>query len=1708
MTRSTAVHSNGFNFLSFMQNNVDVRTGQYTVAIELPSLTGNCLVGPGLPVRLAYNALNDLDSGYGKGWNLSLSQYIPRTGALSLHTGENFTVNEFDNGQVARIREKKLDTFHFHKDDEHNYRVVHRTGLVEHLKVLGSGSEQVALPWRVYAPSGHWIELQYQTLLTHACLASIIDASGVHLLAVDYVLDTLYRMHLHPGAGPDGGPLATYEVRMNDRLVDQVLLPGIENEHGQIDKAAWLFTYEASPATQNLTCLKTVTTPTGAVETITYDDAGMQMPQGAPVNKLPRVKAHVVDPGFGQPVMRTEYTYSAENFLGAHSGLRWQAGQDTLYNVPRSYTYRSTAIQFSGTEPVRKVTQEFNRYHLMTLQRTEQLGEVAQPDVTGIAPVQDWHIHEIVTVYHENPEVGFDAQPAAFQQPRTVTEQWRLQGDSAAFRQEVTETDYDENGNPTLEIQPNGVRTVSEYYPATESEGCPADPDGFVRNLKRKTLFPYEGEKDEGFEKGAAVISTLYQYRLYDTLSDTSGHAVLASQYLMPSSEQVYADDAPLMETTMGFLNRPDTASLHGRQEYQEETLHGDGAQGLARTLGGGTSRTEWRYGNTDRKKNPAVYPIKETFTCNGKQKSLTRELCPLTGLVLSSEDIHGITTTFRYDALRRLTVETTSPGSQPEATRTYAYVLGQQPSQSTTDVKGVVTHTRYDGLYRVIEQSLETQAGDEPTQRLPARVVYTAKYDSLGQLVEETTTDHDELLEGQKLEATTRFEHGAWGELAKTWLPDGTCSHNAISPFGEQGDITATWQTSPDEPKVRKHYIRHEENRFGKPRLIERFKDGHKADRTLLAYDGLGRCVTRERRFSLTQGQRPAQETARIQRFAYDAFGRMTRSQRPDSTALSRTFAAHSRDELTQSLRLHAAGQTLGEEVCAREFDGLDRLTRLSAGPRRETYAYDAEQMVVKHRTTAQGRTFDYGYLLALTTQPTRMQVRKDKQANANATMVDFAYDPDSADIVSASNDQGQRVYTYTDQGFLRREEWTDIAHAEHYACEHRTSLQGRPLRRSEEGAQETLHGYDRQGRVSWTAQGALRAEFTYDSDGRLGLTHTQDTVSGRSLKCEHRYDSLGREVARILTLYNGDTQTLQQTITQAWRDDDLLQSRTLMREGKLWLQETFDYDDLDRLVTYQCEGEEQALPCNAKGRAILMQTFDFDDRDNLTLCITRFADGKRDYAEYSHEQFQLTQVTHTLEDDYRAIQTFSYDNDGNMLNDEAGNTLVYDDHGRLQEIRSAADGTVLFSYRYDGHDHLLGVRQGAAGEVRRRYHNERLVSTLEGGRLTQYLYDGDRPLGLQQQGEPGATRLLLTNMANSVQGEISAQAVQDVSYGAYGETREDPGLLGLLAFNGEARERALGWYLLGRGYRAYNPGLMRFHSPDSFDPEHVGINPYQYCLGNPVKWRDPTGHAPSTPTPSPGLRRKKPNKTGMWITLGVSIAVAIVTATPFLATAYSAVTTITWAAMSVATKAWLVIGAAGVALQAAGAATQTVALAKSDGKNAEETDLLWAIGGGLTTIGAIMTGFATYKVASAVSVAKAMNGPGQGLQGQKGEPGIQGPRGEPGLQGPRGEQGLQGPQGEPGQPGRPGADGNPRPLYEAAMGEIRALRKEVRKLKNIPNSQHSANAASATGPQAPNSPVTTAGGLRKPSSINTASQRTTSHLTYAKPGTFLPND
>ncbi|MEN5236350.1 RHS repeat-associated core domain-containing protein [Pseudomonas sp. TWI923] len=103
--------------------------------------------------------------------------------------------------------------------------------------------------------------------------------------------------------------------------------------------------------------------------------------------------------------------------------------------------------------------------------------------------------------------------------------------------------------------------------------------------------------------------------------------------------------------------------------------------------------------------------------------------------------------------------------------------------------------------------------------------------------------------------------------------------------------------------------------------------------------------------------------------------------------------------------------------------------------------------------------------------------------------------------------------------------------------------------------------------------------------------------------------------------------------------------------------------------------------------------------------------------------------------------------------------------------------------------------------------------------------------------------TALLSTDIQGSVLLRHTGVIQHATRYCAYGYSPVNTERR-LLGFNSELIELA-GTYLLGNGYRAFHPVLMRFGSPDSASPFNAGgINNYAYCQADPVNRKDPDGH------------------------------------------------------------------------------------------------------------------------------------------------------------------------------------------------------------------------------------------------------------------------
>ncbi len=287
----------------------------------------------------------------------------------------------------------------------------------------------------------------------------------------------------------------------------------------------------------------------------------------------------------------------------------------------------------------------------------------------------------------------------------------------------------------------------------------------------------------------------------------------------------------------------------------------------------------------------------------------------------------------------------------------------------------------------------------------------------------------------------------------------------------------------------------------------------------------------------------------------------------------------------------------------------------------------------------------------------------------------------------------------------------------------------------------------------------------------------------------------------------------------------------------------ERFTYDSRGRLSQYSSRGTHR--PRDPYGKEIIKQTYVFDAMDNIVSLETEFPGGKNlasfDYS--ASDPTQLIGIRHSHKD-YPAPVVLEYDANGQLIRDEQARRLIYDALGRLTQVASAV-GDVVRGYHYDAQDRLVELSQPVGPPTQRYYREGRVLNQVCGPDKSTCLRNADILLGQNRQGQDAGTRLLGADQQQSVLSEVAGSRRQDFAYSPYGHRPAEGGLFSVLGFSGEALDPSTGLYLLGNGYRAYSPALMRFVSPDSMSPFGAGgLNPYAYCGGDPINRVDPTGH------------------------------------------------------------------------------------------------------------------------------------------------------------------------------------------------------------------------------------------------------------------------
>ncbi|MGE8387141.1 MAG: RHS repeat domain-containing protein [Pseudomonas sp.] len=1262
MSTSTSVHSNAFNFSSYIQSGVDPRTGQYTLSIRLPELQGNDLQGPGFELALFYSPLNVEDSGFGKGWNLQLTQVrtnLSGSDMVTLSSGETYQITG-ESSATGRLEmsEQKLRQFDLYEEPG-GYRVEHRSGLVEVLRVMGSGEGEVALPVEMHSPLGHVLYLDYAPFGNgHMRLSELSDPRDV-LLTLERIGNSRVEIRCHPTSGDDGGPLARYVMTLgnSDNRVTRISLPTTND-------AGWRFDYRD---VRGYLCLTECKTPYGGLEYLFYEDGGHEFPLSAGHDNLPRVTRHETDGRFqAKKVVHYEYPGSS-NFLGGGSSIPWSDdGRDNLYGMQGDYSYQSVEIHEQRGQRVRKVTRTFNRFHLLTEHATEQGDNRLQAFIRYADKLGD-----------------FKSQPPYFQLPHEETQRWSLISDGSRRREEKQLTTYDTQGNVLTRRLPNGVEEVNVWYSA-EEEG---NVGGFVRNLKTRTVIPANASQ------GAAP--TLIQEFGYRVLAPLGSYLEQEWRLLECETLSEAASPPGTFLEKISKLYHEESAERFSYGRVMQQTVSYPGFEEEP------PFDTVTHYAYTLAEDVRALETEEKLVGFDGESKTITLQHSLETGEPLLNRDDNDVEIRYEYDALRRVTREIVAPGKAFEAERTYKYFLcaydHEQAEQRVTDVKQVETRTLFDGLHRPIFEEREDR--DSATYAGASRPIYRALYDELDQLVEETEIDW---LGDRLLELTRHIRYDDWGQQYAVLNPDGTTDVEAIDQVASQeGPVHRSWREVQQSRVSGITETSH--NLFEKPTRIERFAlDGTTpVSLQVNGYDGLGR-LSREAR-----GSGAAQ---RVDEYRYDAFDRLREHRLADGTnRVYRTYAGHSRNDLPVSIKVgntEQAAKLLGLQT----FDGLERRTRATTGGRCQKFEYDPGERQ-PHWVEAPDKTrIEYRYQPALGEEPV-MRVLAGKTAH-------YDYDPKNARLTHCDEPGDDENSSYgvdrryfLSNGEVKSESRTVGGEPTPFDMTYDYSYRSRLRAYVDVLGQTQLYDFDRFGRLEKTTlyapgpkrsgyrlrrlqarqQLLLESSFEYDDQGRMASFTTADASTGQTLATLLEYDEFDREVLRTFDF--GDT---LQTLRQEYDEFDCLKSRTLKErpkgsdesEARELRAETYQYDRRGRLSVYDCTGPQ--APVDPSGRVIEKQVFGFDGLDNIVVVSTKSPGEAPQLTLYKFDYEDPAQLSHIVLPDKQVIQ-LDYDANGNLTRDEQGRQLTYDGLNRLLEVVTA-DGTSC-RYDYDPENILSGT-------------------------------------------------------------------------------------------------------------------------------------------------------------------------------------------------------------------------------------------------------------------------------------------------------------------------------------------------------------------------------------------------------------------------------
>lgn len=1395
-------YSNAFGFYSHVSGDVDPRTGMYSAGIDLPTGKGNRLRGPHFEFRLHYDALTTEDDGFGVGWRLGITELDTGAGVLTLGSGDSHRIEWYFPGDPATFPDRKLDSFRLTPDRDGSAVLEHATGVVEYLSRL-TDRPSVLRPDRIVNPGGNAIHFTWALGPNGtSVLSRVVDDEGVDLLRLDY--PDRSRIVLVIPTGPSV-PLEMHFERIGSQL-DRVRIPAVMDLNAapirEDDEPVWAFEYRNTIVPPYLTLLTAVTSPDGLRDQVVYADAALQLPTGAPMTYMPAVaeRTRVLDADRTRVLQASRYDYDTHGYNNYHGYPLvsvWEDRNDQLlhHGGASTFLYGSRETQLDSQGVVLCVIERtYNHFHLLTREVTRR-GQVVQ---------------DIATEYGEVPGEPFVRQPRSFQLPHKVTTALYDARHEAVRRTTVVESRYDAEGGVVYRHDSGtGVTMRYVYFPLDgEEDRCPPDPLRLARRLASETAIPGPA--------GGPTRTTRYRYAALPVRRGNAAVSGAEDVYVQASAEALYVEGVaePLWESEQAFI--VDHGEQHGAILWE------------TRVQDHLVTRTDYSYELET--STGALTTVTRRTTHDGIVETTRETRLPLSGFTLGGMDTGGNYTNFRYDALGRMTEALRYRDRSDEFTMTrWQFQLSiSERWIRRIGTTGLPHRSWLDEQGRVVEE-------EEPLADGRLMTVRTVAYDALGEVAEET--HFDRLADDRTLALTTRYAYDDWGHCADLTAPDGshTRSETALVALGDEvfarttvwqeadGERLGGWQSTDTDAAGRQ--------RRSQVGTWDARGNPIGGAVTQWDYDGLGRCVRLVDALGLVTAQN------------WDVFDRQLDTTLPDGAVVRRTYAPGHEGELLATIGLVPADGGQAIPLGRREWDGLGRPTRETAGTLTRRYTYLPGQFNPDREHLPGGgeikRTYEPWLDEALLTETLL--------TDPPVPLKTAYYDLRLGMPVSISSDAGAMLIRTDYLG--RMTEQDVVMDGAARSCKVEVSPGGLEQVKTGVDGMRQVFAYDALGRVvrvEHLADGEQPIVVTFGYDA-LSRPSTRTTVdAGGSLTAHVSYDDLGR-ASDATWLIEGAAGTMRRALKLRWREDDKLAGKQWYgADDRLLRDEAMDYDLRGRLklhtIVIALAGE---YPADEAGHAYREQRFTYDDIDNLLAVETTLVDGRVNRTGYTYDPVdrdRLVGVYSTLAGypGYGTALGLRYDTNGHLIDDDMGRRIDWDDAGRLIGLRQADGRRTDYGY---GPDARIGrIRQ--AGRTTYRYFDDgRVYGEFSDTNQRRYVRAGsDVVAETVLAGALRTTWLLGSDPQGSVVVESGASPTMR-TYGAYGQ-RDAANDGAYTGFSGEIREEDIGGYVLGD--RPYSPLLRRFLCPDRASPfEAGGLNRYAYCAGDPINRIDPGGDA-----------------------------------------------------------------------------------------------------------------------------------------------------------------------------------------------------------------------------------------------------------------------